>query len=244
MDDENSDRLVDLSNRLTQARTEIERACVAARREPKSVRLIAVTKHFPASDVRLLARLGVADVGENRDQEAAAKAAELAADSPPVDVRWHFIGRLQRNKCRSVARYADWVHSIDRASLIAPLDRARVEVGRPLPVLIQVSVDGDSARGGATAAELVPLAEAVLASETLRLRGIMGVAPLDWKPADAYAELARHAATIATMEPSATELSAGMSGDFAEAIAQGATFIRLGSKLLGPRTEVGYPGGK
>ncbi len=201
--------------------------------------MIAVTKTYPASDVVALAGLGVTDMGENRDQEAAGKAAEVAAAG--VRPRWHFIGQLQRNKARSVVRYADVVHSVDSVRLARALATATVERQAPLDALVQVSIDGDAARGGALpgsadpGAGLEPVAEAVAEAPGLRLVGLMAVAPLGWEPERAFARLAEVADAFRVVHPGATALSAGMSGDFDIAIRYGATHVRVGSALLGMR---------
>lgn len=208
-------------------------ACREAGREPDSVRLVVVTKTFPASDAAALVEAGQADLGENRDQEAAPKAAELGGlGLEPV---WHFIGQLQRNKARSVAGYAHWVHSVDRPRLADALDTAASARGRTLNALIQVNLDGDASRGGVVIGELAALAERVAAADSLRLKGVMAVAPIDWDPAKAFALLAECSQTVRSVESEAVEISAGMSGDFATAIAAGATMVRLGRNVLGER---------
>ena len=202
--------------------------------------MIAVTKTYPASDVVALIGLGATEVGENRDQEAAAKAAEVAAAG--VTPRWHFIGQLQRNKAKSVVRYADVVHSVDSVRLARALDRAAgAERDRPLDVLLQVSIDGAVGRGGALPgsadpdAGLDPLAEVEACVDGLRLTGLMAVAPLGWEPDRAFARLAEVAAGFRVQHPQATLLSAGMSGDLEPAVRYGATHVRVGSALLGMR---------
>lgn len=202
--------------------------------------MIAVTKTYPASDVVALVGLGVTEVGENRDQEAAAKAAEVAAAG--VAPRWHFVGQLQRNKAKSVVRYADVVQSVDSVRLARALDRASVaERERPLEVLLQVSIDGALGRGGALPgsadpdAGLDPVAEVVAGADGLRLGGLMAVAPLGWEPDRAFARLAEVAAGFRDQHPQATLVSAGMSGDLESAIRHGATHVRVGSALLGMR---------
>jgi pyridoxal phosphate enzyme (YggS family) len=204
--------------------------------------LIAVTKTYPASDVEVLAGLGVRDIGENRDQEAAPKAAAMEAVG--VEVRWHYIGQLQRNKARSVARYAYLVHSVDRLPLVDALDRARRDIGAhggvpPLDVLLQVSLDDTPGRGGVPVAETPMLADAVAATRGLRLAGVMAVAPLGVKPGPAFERLAAVAQRLTAQYPQATIISAGMSGDLEEAIAAGATHVRIGSALLGARPVLG-----
>jgi PLP dependent protein len=235
-------RRAEVARNLAAVRERIAAAALACGREPSSVTLIAVTKTYPASDVELLASLGVLDIGENRDQEAAPKAAAMEAAG--VEVRWHYIGQLQRNKARSVARYAYLVHSVDRLPLIDALDRARREIGAeggvpPLDVLLQVSLDDTPGRGGAAIAQTPGLADAVAATRGLRLAGVMAVAPLGVKPGPAFERLAAVAQRLTAQYPQATIISAGMSGDLEEAIAAGATHVRIGSALLGARPVLG-----
>jgi PLP dependent protein len=217
--------------RLTAVRQRISVACQAAGRNAADVTLIAVTKTFPASDVALLSGLGVTDVGENRDAEAAPKAAQCA----DLDLTWHFIGQLQTNKCRSVVRYATFVHSIDRMRLIRALGTAARGAGRLIQCLVEVSLDGDPARGGAVASDVPVLAEALAAEPGLVLAGVMAIAPLGMAPAGAFARLLESAAVVRAVRPAATVISAGMSGDLEDAIAAGATHLRIGTALLGDR---------
>ncbi|BFU46018.1 YggS family pyridoxal phosphate-dependent enzyme [Krasilnikovia sp. MM14-A1004] len=238
-----ADRRTQLATARQEVLDRIARACAAAGRESAEVTLVAITKTYPASDVLLLAELGVTDVGENRDQEAAPKAAALAAAG--ARVRWHFVGQLQRNKARSVARYADVVESVDSVRLAAALDRAAAEErSAPLDVLVQISVDGDAARGGAVAGagdpdrDLWRVADTVAAADGLRLAGVMAVAPLDWEPDRAFATLSALAARLTERHPGATVVSAGMSGDLEVAVRHGATHVRIGSSLLGMRNTL------
>jgi pyridoxal phosphate enzyme (YggS family) len=195
--------------------------------------MVAVTKTWPAADVRLLAELGVRDVGENRDQEARDKHA-LCAD---LGLRWHFVGQLQRNKARSVAGYADVVHSLDRLSLVTALGRAAEDAERPLVALVQVSLEaGTSGRGGVAPAEVGVLADAVAATPALVLGGLMAVAPLAADPDEAFARLAAVAADLRRSHPQATMISAGMTGDLEAAVRHGATHVRVGTALLGRRS--------
>lgn len=225
-----------LAASLGEVRERVARACAAAGRGADEVGLVAVTKTYPASDVVLLAGLGITDVGENRDQEAAAKAVECrAAGATP---RWHFIGRLQRNKARSVAGYADVVESVDSGRLAGALDRAAAGRAEPLEVLVQVSIDGDPERGGATGDDLWRTADAVAAATALRLGGVMAVAPQDWEPDRAFAVLAELAARLAATYPGATTISAGMSNDLEAAVRHGATHVRIGTSLLGMRNPL------
>jgi PLP dependent protein len=224
-------RREELAVRLAAVRERISAACAAAGRKPQDVTLIAVTKTFPASDVRLLNGLGVTDFGENRDAEAAPKAAQCA----DLDLVWHFIGQLQTNKAASVARYATFVHSVDRLRLIHALGTAARHAGRVIECLIEVSLDGDPDRGGAPAGQVPGLAEALMAETGLVLAGVMAIAPLGLPPADAFASLLDSAAAVRAVRPAATVISAGMSGDLEAAIAAGATHVRIGTALLGDR---------
>jgi pyridoxal phosphate enzyme (YggS family) len=221
----------ELAANLAEVRQRIASACAAAGRDSAEVTLIAVTKTHPASDVRLLASLGVADVGENRDVEAAPKAAACN----DLDLTWHFVGQLQTNKCPSVARYASMVHSVDRARLVAALGNAARRADRVVRCLIEVSLDGDQARGGAVAADVPGLAEAIAGQPGLVLGGVMAVAPLGMDPSAAFADLVVSAAAVRAVDPAATTISAGMSGDLEAAVKNGATHLRIGTALLGVR---------
>ena len=227
-------RREELALRLAEVRGRIAKACEAAGRDVSGLTLIAVTKTRPASDVRLLSELGVTDIGENRDAEAAPKAAECAALGL-AGLTWHFIGQLQTNKCASVARYAHVVHSVDRLRLIGALGQAARRAGRVIECLVEVSLDGDPARGGAVAQDVPALAEALTAEEGLVLGGVMAVAPLGMPPADAFARLRVSAAAVREVRPDATAISAGMSGDLEAAVEAGATHLRIGTALLGDR---------
>jgi PLP dependent protein len=226
-------RRAELSERLASVQGRIGAACLAVGRDPAEVTLVAVTKTFPASDVLLLYELGVRDPGENRDQEAAPKAAECAALAPQL--RWHFIGQLQTNKAASVARYASVVHSVDRLRLVRALGEQARKVDRVITCLVQVSLDGDTARGGVAEQGVGDIAAALAAEDGLRLGGVMAMAPLGVPPAQAFAPLPRIAATMRANHPGAVIVSAGMSGDLEEAIAAGATHVRVGTALLGGR---------
>lgn len=222
-------RARELADRLQAVRDRIETAAAAAGRDAGSLTLVAVTKTYGIEDVRRLAALGVTDFGENRDQEAQ----EKAAAEPGV--RWHFVGRLQRNKARSVAGYACCVHSVDRPELVDALDRAADQNTAPLDVFVQVSLDGDAQRGGVPVEDLAPLADRVAGRAHLRLRGLMGVPSISSDPDRAYAELAGLAEGVRRDHPGADALSAGMSGDLESAVRAGATHLRVGTALLGDR---------
>jgi hypothetical protein len=226
-------RRAELRENLADVRARIAAACGAVGRPGDDVALIAVTKTFPASDVRLLSELGITDVGENRDQEAAPKAAACAVLGLPLS--WHFIGQLQVNKAASVASYADVVHSVDRPRLVTALGRRALAAGRELRCLVQVSLDEDPGRGGVPPSGAAGLADAIAAEPGLALRGVMAVAPLDQAARPAFARLASIAARVRSDHPEATAISAGMSGDLEDAIAEGATLLRIGTALLGGR---------
>jgi hypothetical protein len=227
-------RRAELAERLHRVRERMNAACAATGRDPAELTLIAITKTRPAADVRLLYELGQRDFGENRDQEAAPKAAQCA-DLP---ITWHFVGQLQTNKAPSVVRYAAVVQSVDRLRLVRALGTAARRQERALTCLIQVRLTGtadDPGRGGAPLDEVPALAEALAAEEGLVLGGIMAVAPLGVPAADAFAGLTPASAAVRAVWPSATIISAGMSGDLEEAVAAGATHLRIGTALLGDR---------
>jgi PLP dependent protein len=227
-------RREELAANLARVRERVRAACAAAGRDPADVAIIAVTKTWPASDVRLLSELGITDIGENRDAEAAPKAAACA----DLDLTWHFIGQLQTNKAASVARYASVVHSVDRLRLARALGTAARRVERSISCLIEVSLDGDPARGGALVADVPALAEALADEPGLTLAGVMAIAPLSMDPAKAFAALAVLAVAVRAIRPGATMISAGMSGDLEAAVAAGATHLRIGTALLGGRGAV------
>jgi uncharacterized pyridoxal phosphate-containing UPF0001 family protein len=251
-------RRAELVSTLGAVRARISQACATAGRDPHAVHVIAVTKTFPASDAAALAGIGVLDFGESRDQEAVAKVAETArlltragtANGLGIGTgigtgiaavsaapRWHFVGRLQSRKCRSVVGYASVVHSVDRPELVPKLAAAVDAAERaPLEVFVQVSLDGDPDRGGVPAAHLEALADAVAATTQLRLLGVMAVAPAGADPDAAFATLAEVALRLRQHHPDAKSISAGMSGDFESAVGNGATHVRVGSALLGRRT--------
>jgi len=232
------ERAAEIAASLAAVQARIGAACQAAGRPADAVRLIAITKTFPATDIRILSSLGVRDVGENRDQEAAPKAAEVA------DLRdqltWHFVGQLQTNKAASVARYADVIHSVDRLRLVTALGAAAGRAGRQLSCLVQVSLDDEPGRGGAAAGQALAIADAVAAQAGLGLGGVMAVAPLAAEsvpggPLAAFRRLAEIAALVRAQHPGAVMISAGMSADLEDAIAAGATHVRVGTALLGGR---------
>ncbi len=226
----------ELAANLTAVRARIDAAIAAAGREPGSVELVVVTKFFGASDVRLLAGLGVTRVGENRHQEAEEKAAACA----DLGLQWHFIGSLQSNKAAAVAGYADVVESVDRTKLVSGLERGAAARGAVVDCLIQVSLDPltASGRGGAAEDDVARIAEAISTSPSLRLGGVMAVAPPHEPAGPAFERLARISANLVATHPAATRISAGMSGDLEEAVKTGATHVRIGSSVLGPRPSI------
>jgi pyridoxal phosphate enzyme (YggS family) len=230
------DRSAELADNLKAVRERIADACAAVGRDPSEITLVAVTKTFPASDVRILAELGLTQVAENRDQDAGPKAAECR----DLDLTWHFVGRLQTNKVKSVLKYAQVVQSVDRPKLVSVLSDAAVARGGDVTCLVQVSLDPleASGRGGARPEDVLPLAAAVEQAPGLVLGGVMGVAPLGEDPAPAFATLAEIAGSVRAVHPAATVISAGMSGDLTEAIACGATHVRIGTALLGGRQPI------
>lgn len=226
-------RTAELAANLTRVQDAIARATKAAGREPRSVTLIAVTKNWPAEDVRRLAGLGVSDVGENRDQEASVKH-EACAD---LQLTWHFVGQLQRNKAASVAKYADVVHSVDRPALVTALARGAQGARRRVGVCLQVDLGNDpsASRAGVAPAELPALADEVVGQPQLALLGLMTVAPLGAAPLPVFQRLAELSVQLVATHPGATMISAGMSSDMTVAIAAGATHVRIGTALLGTR---------
>lgn len=222
----------DLLAGLDAVRERIRVACEAAGRSPEDLTLIAISKTWPASDVALVHAHGLRDFGENKDQEASAKAADLAGSG---GLRWHFIGQLQTNKARSVATYADVVHVLDRPKLARALSAGAEQAGRTLEVLVQVSLDGDPTRGGVRADGALGLADLAAGLPHLVVTGVMGVAPREADPRAAFDTLVGIGASIRVGHPAATVVSAGMSGDLEAAVAAGATHLRVGTALFGHR---------
>lgn len=223
----------EIAHGLDRVNARVAAACADAARDPSSVELVVVTKFFPVSDVRLLADLGVHDVGENRDQEAREKLTDPLLDG--TGLRRHFIGQLQSNKAASVVSYADVIHTADRAKIVTALGKAADRQGRRPRVLVQVSLDDAPARGGAGIADVPSLADLIAAEPALELGGVMAVAPLGRDPHAAFARLWEVATRIQAAHPDATWVSAGMSEDLEAAIRRGATHLRVGSAILGSR---------
>jgi pyridoxal phosphate enzyme (YggS family) len=235
------DRQQELAESLREVRGRIEDACRAAGRDPGAVELVAVTKTFPPVDAALLSDLGLAEFGENRDQEARSKVAAFREFRPEATVRWHMVGQLQRNKVRSVARWADVVESVDSERLVTALHSAVTaayeagERSHPMEVLVQVNFEERPERGGCRPEEVPVLADRIAETNFLQLRGVMAVAPLSGAPDVAFATLSRIGERLRRDHPEAVEVSAGMSGDLETAIAWGSTQVRVGTALLGGR---------
>ncbi|MFI0087639.1 YggS family pyridoxal phosphate-dependent enzyme [Streptomyces bobili] len=238
-----TDRKGELAANLAQVERRITAACTAAGRKREEVTLIVVTKTYPASDVRILSELGVRHVAENRDQDAAPKAA-ACSDLP---LSWHFVGQLQTNKVRSVVGYADVVQSVDRARLVTALSKEAERVGHEVGCLIQVALDaGESARGergGVAPGGIAELAGLVAGAPGLRLGGLMTVAPLTGEYAGqqqaAFERLMDLSTDLRRTHPAANMVSAGMSADLEQAVAAGATHVRVGTAVLGVRPGLG-----
>ncbi|MEY9811566.1 YggS family pyridoxal phosphate-dependent enzyme [Streptomyces albogriseolus] len=238
-----TDREEELAANLARVEERIAVACDAAGRGRDEVTLVVVTKTWPASDVRVLSGLGVRHVAENRDQDAAPKAA-ACADLPLV---WHFVGQLQTNKVRSVVGYADVVQSVDRARLVSALSKEAVRAGREVGCLVQVAfdagADGRGERGGVAPSGVAELADLVAGAEGLRLDGLMTVAPLTGEYAGrqqaAFERLMDLSTDLRRTHPAANMVSAGMSADLEQAVAAGATHVRVGSAVLGVRPRLG-----
>lgn len=229
----------ELATGLAAVEERIVTACRESGRDRAELTLVVVTKTYPASDVGLLAGLGVSDVGEARHPEAARKAEDCAAAGLD-QLSWHFVGAVQTNKAAAVASYASLVHSVDRLRLVSALDRGAERAERVLDCLIQVDLDPDDRSGGGRRSGAAPeaagnVAGAVATAAGLRLRGVMGMAPLDGDPAAAFARLAEVAEVVRGDHPSAVVVSAGMSGDLEAAVAAGATHLRVGRAVLGER---------
>lgn len=222
-------RAEDLADALQGLEVRLAAACDAAGRRRADVTLVAVSKTRPVADVVALRELGVRDFGENRDQEAREKAGAVR------DVRWHFVGSLQTNKARSVASYATAVHSVDRHALVDSLAAGALRCDRVLDVFVQVSLDGTPDRGGAAVAAVPALADAVAGAAGLRLLGLMAMAPREADPAAAFDRLHELAVRLRADHPQALGISAGMTGDLEQALAAGATHVRVGTALFGRR---------
>lgn len=224
-------RREELKMNLENIQKRIDEACLRYGRNRSEITLIAVTKNFPASDIEILAELGIKDVGENKDQEAKEKFGQLS-----VPLNWHFIGQLQTNKVKSVVKYADFIHSVDRLRLAQEISKSALAVNRRIKILLQLNlVPADSHRGGIAPDELLTLARAASDLENIDLAGLMAVAPLGRSAKEAFAQVAQVQAEFLNHYPEARLLSIGMSDDFEVGIEFGATHLRIGSIVLGVR---------
>ena len=230
-----------LRGNLAVVRERIARGCAEAGRDPDDVTLVVVTKYFPVSDVLLLHELGGRHFGENRDQEAGEKyrsVRRVLSGAGGQGLTLHFIGQLQSNKAAHVAGYADVIQSVDRTKLVGALARGAHASDRTVQLLLQVSLDGDTSRGGVLPDDIDTLAEAVAAQGLLELRGVMAVAPLGADPDEAFARLREVADGIRSRHPRADWISAGMSGDLEAGLRHGATHLRVGTAILGSRPSL------
>lgn len=223
-------RADEISSNLESVRSRIAQVANRVGRNFEEITLIAVTKTYPATDAVILHELGVKDFAENRERDGAEK-------STLVPGRWHFQGQIQSNKISSIALWADVVHSLDDPRHLRLL-AAAVPESKVLSVFIQVCLDPQPGRGGVLPQNLSPLAELALAQSSLRLAGLMAVAPLGENPESAFSRLAQIYSDFRQQFPSAPGLSAGMSGDFETAIEHGATHLRVGSSILGSRSDL------
>ncbi|MDP7724372.1 YggS family pyridoxal phosphate-dependent enzyme [Mycobacterium sp. TY814] len=242
------ERQSELTRSLAAVRSRLAAAAEAAGRNVGEIELLPITKFFPASDVAILARLGVRAVGESREQEASAKVAEVArllgASGESRQMQWHMVGQIQRKKAKALARWAHTAHSVDSQQLVAALDRAVAGAlaeqrrSKPLRVYVQVSLDGDASRGGIDISEpgaVDRVCEEVEQAQALELVGLMGVPPLDWDPEQAFDRLQSEHCRVRSAFPNATGLSAGMSADLEIAVKHGSTCVRVGTALMGER---------
>ena len=246
------ERELELADSLAALRSRLAAAAEAAGRKLDEIQLLPITKFFPATDVAILSRLGCAAFGESRDQEAAAKVDEVArlldgpagAGTASAGPHWHMVGKIQRNKARSLAGWAHTAHSVSSTRVVAALDHAvagALSEGRrknPLRVYVQISLDGDVSRGGVDVSDAGAVDEICAqtdAAESLELVGLMGMPPLDWEPDRAFALLQSEHHRVRRAHPAAVGLSAGMSNDLEIAVKHGSTCVRVGTALLGQR---------
>ncbi len=239
-----ADRRAQLTAALGAARARLARAAESVGRNVNEIELLPITKYFPATDVIILNQLGCLAFGESREQEAAEKVETVRAELTDVPIRWHMVGRIQRKKARAVAGWAHTAHSVDSIRLLTALDRAVGEAlaagarTEPLRVYIQMSLDGDTERGGVDvdAPDLVDeICGSANSAEALEFVGLMGIPPLAWDPDDAFARLAAERDRVQRDYQHRLELSAGMSGDLESAVKHGSTCVRVGTALMGQR---------
>lgn len=220
-----------LRDRLEAVDSKIRARLEANQRAHDAITRIVVSKFHPAQLVRDLYALGVRDFGENRDQEASAKAQEL----DDLELNWHFIGQLQSNKVKSALQYASTIHSLDRQSLLTELIKQTELLDKSVEVFIQVNLTDDQGRGGIEPAELLAFADSVVAAPRLHLMGLMAVASLEHQEERDFAKIAQLSEKLVEQHSQAKYLSAGMSGDYELAIDYGATHLRIGTAITGNR---------
>lgn len=218
-------RYLEIERNLHDVRERISKAATHSGREVSELTLIAVTKNFPVSDIEILMKLGISNFGENRDSEAVSKAAAVKGT-------WHFQGQIQSNKLKSICSWSQVIHSLDDLRHFKMIEKYATH---PLQIFLQVNLDGAKNRGGAEIQELFALAQAIEDNSHHNLAGLMAVAPLGGNPNLAFSRLRQMHSDFIRDFPGATSLSAGMSGDFEEAISHGATHLRIGSQILGSR---------
>jgi pyridoxal phosphate enzyme (YggS family) len=226
----------DLAQRYREIVDRIDLAAKASNRSSADVTLVVVTKNHPHQLVLDLLALGARDFGENRDQEAAPKAKEIASLTTEA-FRWHFVGQLQTNKVKTVLEYANFIHSLDRESLLTELQKRTEDRADTLGVFIQVNLTEDPDRGGVRVPDLIGFAEKVVASQGLKLEGLMGVGGLQVAPEAEFEKLADLSVQLQSVAPGARGLSMGMSSDFEVAIGYGATHLRIGTAITGNRPQ-------
>jgi len=226
-----------LTERLSAVHARIAQAADSANRKRDEIQLVIVTKNHPAELASELLALGESNFGENKDQEASAKAESVRlANQTGLQPSWHFVGQLQSNKVKSMLGYSQVLHSLDRASLLSELVKQLAKAPeRSLDVFIELNLTGDPGRGGILPNELIAFAERALEAKQLNLLGVMGVAGLDGPAASYFETIAKASAELRTIAPEASFISAGMSGDYEEAIRHGATHLRIGTAITGNR---------
>ncbi|MBX3091338.1 MAG: YggS family pyridoxal phosphate-dependent enzyme [Cryobacterium sp.] len=220
-----------LAERLSLVESEIQEAAREAGRHAEDITTIVVTKFQPPGMVRALAQLGITNMGESRHQEALGKVAQLS----DLGITWHFVGQVQGKKARQIASYARVIHSVDRVSVLDAIGSTE----RSTSVFLQLNLTDDPARGGVQFEDLPALAEYALSTPGIDVRGVMAVAPLGGDARGAFAQVAQASKRLQSVAPEATEISAGMSGDFREAILEGATHLRIGTAITGNRPSAG-----
>jgi hypothetical protein len=223
---------------VAQVRERIAAACRRSGRGPDDVKLVAISKTFPAESIRAAYEAGLRDFGENRVQEAAAKQPALS----DLSIRWHLVGHLQTNKAKAARELFHWVHSVDSFRLAQKLDQARASGGGRLPVLLEVNLGGEESKAGVRESEIIQLAEQTSKLAGLEVRGLMVIPPFFDDPEQVrpyfrrLRELAREIDARNIAHLSMQELSMGMSHDFEVAIEEGATIIRVGTAIFGARS--------